>query len=74
MDPTFLSATDLAGLVRTRKIGAIELLDHYIARTEQHDPRINAIVVRDFDRARARARALNRRPTRPPRCSAFPPL
>ncbi len=59
MDPTFLSATDLAGLVRTRKIGAIELLDHYIARTEQHDPRINAIVVRDFDRARARARALN---------------
>jgi amidase len=59
MDPTFLSATQLADLVRTGKIGAVELLDHYIARTERHDPRINAVVVRDFDRARARARALD---------------
>jgi amidase len=59
MDPTFLSATHLADLVRTRKIGALELLDHYIARTEQHDPRINAVVVRDFDRSRARARELD---------------
>jgi amidase len=59
MDPTFLPATQLADLVRTRKIGALELLDHYIARTEQHDPRINAVVVRDFDRARRRARELD---------------
>lgn len=59
MDPTFLSATQLADLVRTGKIGALELLDHYIARTENHDPRINAVVVRDFDRARTRARALD---------------
>ena len=59
MDPTFLSATQLANLVRTRTIGALELLDHYIARTEQHDPRINAVVVRDFDTARTRARALD---------------
>jgi amidase len=59
MDPTFLPATQLADLVRTRKIGALELLDHYIARVEKHDPRINAVVVRDFDRARGRARALD---------------
>ena len=59
MDPTFLSATQLADLVRTREIGAVELLDHYIARVEKHDPRINAVVVRDFERARARARALD---------------
>ena len=59
MDLTFLSATELAGLVRSGKIGALELLDHYIARTEQHDGRINAVVVRDFERARARARALD---------------
>jgi len=59
MDPTFLSATQLAELVRTGKIGALELLDHYIARTEQLDPRINAVVVRDYDRARGRARALD---------------
>jgi amidase len=59
MDPTFLSATQLAALVRDRKIGALELLDHYIDRTERLDGRINAVVVRDFDRARARARALD---------------
>ncbi len=59
MDPTFLSATRLADLVRTRKLGAVELLDHFIARTEQQDSRINAVVVRDFDRARARARSLD---------------
>ena len=59
MDPTFLSATQLADLVRSRKIGALELLDHYIGRTETLDPRINAVVVRDFDRARAKARALD---------------
>ena len=62
MDPTFLPATQLAALVRGRKIGALELLDHYIARTEKLDPRINAVVVRDFDRARARASALDSQP------------
>jgi amidase len=59
MDPTFLSASQLADLVRTRAIGAVELLDHYIARVEAQDSRINAVVVRDFDRARGRARALD---------------
>src|ERR1700733_2800948 len=59
MDPTFLSATQLAELVRSRKIGALELLDHYIDRFERLDPRINAVVVRDFERARIRARALD---------------
>src|ERR1700761_3401497 len=61
MDPTFLPATQLAALVRDRKIGALELLDHFIARTEALDNRINAVVVRDFDRARARARTLDSR-------------
>jgi amidase len=59
MDPTFLPATQLATLVRDRKMGALELLDHYIDRTERLDPRVNAVVVRDFDRARARARSLD---------------
>ncbi len=60
MDPTFLSATQLAELVRSRKIGALELLDHYIHRVEQRDGAINAVVVRDFERARARAGVLDR--------------
>ncbi|HEY4041751.1 MAG TPA: amidase [Rhodopila sp.] len=59
MDPTFLPATQLATLVRRGQIGALELVDHYIARTEKHNPRINAVVVRDFDRARTRARSLD---------------
>lgn len=59
MDPTFLSAAALAELLRARKIGCLELLDHYIARIERLDGRLNAVVVRDFDRARARARALD---------------
>jgi amidase len=61
MDPSFLTATALADLVRRGKLGALELLDHFIERTERLDPRINAIVVRDFDRARAHARDLDSR-------------
>jgi amidase len=43
--------TDLAN----RKISARELLDAAISRVEALDPTINAVVVRDFDRARAAA-------------------
>ena len=43
--------TDLAD----RKISARELLDAAISRVEALDPTINAVVVRDFDRARAAA-------------------
>jgi len=59
MNPTFLSATRLASMVRAREIGCRELLDHYIARVERLDPRINAVVVRDFERARVRAAKLD---------------
>ncbi len=64
MDPTFLSATQLAERLRRRELGCLELLDHYIARVERLDPRINAVVVRDFDRARARARRMDDQPDR----------
>ena len=60
MDPTFLPAKRLASLIRRGDIGCLELLDHYIARVERHDSRINAVVVRDFERARKRARTLDR--------------
>ena len=59
-DPTFLPAWRLAELIRGGAIGCLELLDHYIARIERLDSRINAVVVRDFDRARERARLLDR--------------
>src|ERR1700722_2268035 len=60
-DISFLPAKRLATLVRTGKIGCLELLDHYIARIGKYDGALNAVVVRDFDRARKRARALDRR-------------
>jgi amidase len=55
----FLPAWRLAELVRSGAIGCLELLDHYIARVERLDDRTNAVVVRDFDRARDRARMLD---------------
>src|SRR2546422_7245453 len=36
------------------------LLDLYLARIEKYDGALNAVVVRDFDRARTRARAADR--------------
>lgn len=49
------SATELAGLIRARRLGSRELLDHMIARVECYDNQVNAVVVRDFERARAAA-------------------
>lgn len=57
----FLPATKLAALVRRGSVGCVELLDHFIARVERLDPQLNAVVVRDFERARKAARALDRK-------------
>ncbi len=59
MDPTFLPAVALAAMTRRREIGCLELLDHYIARVERLDEPVNAVVCRDFERARERARHLD---------------
>jgi amidase len=50
------SAGELARRIRDREISCLELLDHFIGRVEQLDGRTNAIPVRDFERARVRAR------------------
>lgn len=54
-DLAFEPATELAGLVSKKELGARELLDHYVARIERHNPALNAIVVSDLEAARARA-------------------
>jgi amidase len=54
---TYRSATDLVQALAARQISARELLDAAIKRIEAIDPKINAVVVRDFDRARAAAAA-----------------
>jgi amidase len=53
----FASATRLAADVRDRRVGCLELLDHFLARAERHNPALNAIVAWQIDGARDRARA-----------------
>jgi amidase len=55
--PTYRSATDLIQALAARQVSARELLDAAITRIEAFDPKINAVVVRDFDRARVAADA-----------------
>src|SRR5215469_10065956 len=55
--PNYQTAGDLKSQLSTRQVSARELCDAAIARIEALDPKINAVVVRDFDRARAAADA-----------------
>ncbi|MBW8815195.1 MAG: hypothetical protein JF588_17385 [Caulobacterales bacterium] len=51
------SASRLVQALADRQVSALELTDAAIARIEARDGPINAVVVRDFDRAREAARA-----------------
>jgi amidase len=53
----YRTASDLLQMLITKQVTARELLDAAIARIEAIDPKINAVVVRDFDRARDAATA-----------------
>jgi amidase len=53
--PAFRSASALTAAIRNRDIGCRELLEHYLARVERHNPALNAIVVSDLAGARRRA-------------------
>ena len=53
----FSSATALLGALRDGTISAPELTALYIRRIERHDRTLNAVVVRDFTRAREQAAA-----------------
>lgn len=56
----FRSASGLAQAIRSGEISSLELTDYFIARIEKFDGDINAVVVRDFDRARDEARRADR--------------
>jgi amidase len=68
-DLAYRRATDLVAALAAKRISSVELTDHAIARIQALDKQINAVVVRDFDRARAAAKladaALGRGETRP---------
>ncbi len=56
-DVAFQSAAQLAWAIRNKDISSRELLDHYLARIDQHNPTLNAVVTLDIESARQRADA-----------------
>ncbi len=57
MDPCDLSAREARALIGRKQLSPVELMESCIARIEAVDPAVNAMVARDFDRARVAARA-----------------
>ncbi len=57
MDNPFASATELAAAIKNKAVSSIELIDLYIDRIKRYDGQINAVVVHDFERGRAAAKA-----------------
>ena len=53
----YRTAGDLVKAIAGRQLSSRELVDSAISRIEALDPKINAVVVRDFERARAAADA-----------------
>ncbi len=64
-DIAFSPAKQLARLIRAKKIGCLELLEHYLDRVARHNPGLNAIIATRLPAARKAAReadaALRRR-------------
>ncbi len=57
LDLEHAGAGPLVAALAARQVSSLELCDAAIARIERLDREINAVVVRDFDRAREQARA-----------------
>jgi len=55
MTIAYQTATELARMIRAKELSSRELTDVYIDRIERLDGPINAVVVRDFERARTAA-------------------
>ena len=51
----YSTATQLAAALRAMQVSAVELVNRSIARIESFDKPINAVIARDFDKARADA-------------------
>lgn len=62
----FKTAREMTHALQSREISAVELFDEAVTRIERYDGLTNAVVVRDFERARLAAaeadRPLPRRP------------
>ena len=51
----YRSVSELRAMLEARQVSSMELLDDAVARINAHDPEINAVVVRDFERAHSAA-------------------
>jgi amidase len=60
-DLVFKSALDLGKLMKARKLGARELLDHCLTQFMRHNTKVNAVVVADLDRSQRAALAAEER-------------
>jgi amidase len=56
VDIVFSSTTQLATAIRARDLSAVEVVGAHLAQIERHNPRLNAVVTLDAERARERAR------------------
>jgi amidase len=57
MNLHFKAAAEIARLIRERKVSAVDALEHFLARIEKYNPRLNAVIWLDPGRgARAPAR------------------
>ncbi len=54
---SYRSASECLALLRSRELSSVELVDSCIARIEALNPKINAVVAKNYERARASARA-----------------
>ncbi|SHN77252.1 amidase [Bradyrhizobium erythrophlei] len=54
---SFATASELSEALAQKKVSAVELTEHAISRIERHDTKVNAVCVRDFERALTSARA-----------------
>ena len=53
----YADAVTLAGKIRRKEISSLEMLNHYLNRVERYNPDINAVILLQADKARARAEA-----------------
>lgn len=51
------SAAEIARLIREKKMSAVDVLEHFLARVDRFNPKLNAIIWQDRARARLRAQA-----------------
>ncbi len=75
-DLNWLSATEQAALIRSRKVSPVEIVDALLARIDKVNPRLNAFVLINADQARREAksaeRAVGKRAPGSGRCTACP--